>query len=103
MSPTTLLCRIMALPTDPVGLVKQLAIDDFSFRRGRTDGTVLVDGVRQRVIDLFAVKRDEMNAFYHSYDERFSARISGNFSGGDDASTASQGAPQATQSADHFH
>ncbi len=57
-SPTTLLRRTMALPTEKAGSVSQLAIDDFAFRRGRTYGTVLVDVVRHRVIDLFAVKRD---------------------------------------------
>ena len=32
----TILRRIMALPTEPVGQVPQIGIDDFSFRRGRT-------------------------------------------------------------------
>lgn len=40
----TLLRRIMALPDAPVGQVPQIGIDDFSFRRGRTFGTIIVDG-----------------------------------------------------------
>src|SRR6266702_3524950 len=32
----TILRRIMALPTEPVGEVPQIGIDDFSFRRGRS-------------------------------------------------------------------
>lgn len=39
----TILRRIMALPTEPVGNVPQIGIDDFSFRRGRTFGTIVVD------------------------------------------------------------
>jgi transposase len=39
----TLLRCIMALPTDPVGQITELGIDDFAFKRGRTYGTLLVD------------------------------------------------------------
>ena len=39
----TLIRRIMARPCAPVEQVVQLGIDDFSFRRGRKFGTILVD------------------------------------------------------------
>src|SRR5215469_678327 len=35
--------RIMALPPEPAGEVPQIGIDDFSFRRGRKFGTIVVD------------------------------------------------------------
>jgi transposase len=54
----TILRRIMAHPAAPVERVVQLGIDDFSFRRGRKFGTILVDMQTHQVIDVFAVKRD---------------------------------------------
>ncbi len=54
----TVLRRMMALATPPVEKVSQLGIDDFSFRRGRTFGTILVDLQSHAVIDVLAVKRD---------------------------------------------
>lgn len=51
-SPTTLLRRIMALPTEPVETVRELGSDDFSFRRGRRFGTLLVGLERHQILDL---------------------------------------------------
>src|SRR2546430_9605550 len=50
----TLLRRVMARPSASVKQVVELGIDDFSFRRGRTFGTILVDLQSHHVIDLLA-------------------------------------------------
>ncbi len=41
----TILRHIIALPTEPVGEIADIGIDDFSFRRGRTFGTLVVDSI----------------------------------------------------------
>jgi len=53
----TILRRIMALPTEPVGQITELGIDDFSFKRGRTFGTLLVDLQRHQVLDVLASQK----------------------------------------------
>ena len=50
-SPTTILRRIMVLPIAAREQVSELGIDDFSFRRGRKFGTILVDMQSHNVID----------------------------------------------------
>jgi transposase len=100
-SPTTLLRRLMALPTEAVGLVRQVGVDDFALLRGRNYGTVLVDGVRHQVIDLLPDRQAETaKAWMQAHPE---LDLVCRDRGGDDASAASQGAPQAAQSADRFH
>ena len=47
----TIIRRRMALPTAPGEQVAELGIDDFSFRRGRKFGTILVDMQSHQVID----------------------------------------------------
>ena len=48
----TILRCIMALPTEPVGQVTHIGIDDFSFRRGRRFGTIVVDLQTHEVLDV---------------------------------------------------
>ncbi len=91
----------MALPLPPVETVTHLGIDDFALRRGRTYGTVLVDLRRHKVIDLLPDRKAETAKTWmqaHSEIELVSRDR-----GGDYATAASQGAPQAVQTADRFH
>jgi transposase len=100
-SPTTLLRRIMALPTQKVGSVKELGVDDFALRRGKNYGTVFVDRVRHQVIDLLPDRKAETaKVWMQAHSE---TDLVCRDRGGDYASAASLGAPQAAQSADRFH
>jgi transposase len=58
----TILRRIMALPAKPIGPVIQLGIDDFSFKRGRTFGTLLVNMQTHQVVDVLADRKAETSA-----------------------------------------
>ncbi len=62
-SPTTILRRIMALPFVPVEAISSLGIDDWSFRRGRKFGTILVDLTSHKILDLLDVKRDYLMVY----------------------------------------
>lgn len=97
----TVLRRMMDLPTSAAGSVVALGIDDFSFRRGRRFGTILVDLDLHQVLDLLAERssqtsadwmRDHPEITYVSRDR-----------GKDYTQGASEGAPQATQISDRFH
>lgn len=100
-SKLTILRRIMALPTEPTGPVIQLGIDDFSFKCGRTFGTILVNLQTHQVIDVLADRKAETSATWmasHPEIELVSRDRAGDY-----ASAAASGAPQATQCADRFH
>ncbi len=58
----TILRRIMALPREPIGQIVQLGIDDFSFRRGRKFGTILVNLQKRQVIDVLPDRKAETSA-----------------------------------------
>jgi transposase len=97
----TILRRVMARPSASVKPVVQLGIDDFSFRRGRTFGTILVDMQSHQVIDLLPDRKVEtVSAWMSAHPE---IRLVSRDRGGDYASAAARAAPQARQCADRFH
>src|SRR5258708_7357359 len=97
----TILRCIMALPTGPVGQVSELGIDDFAFRRGRKFGTILVDMVSHKVIDVLPDRKAETAAAWMGAHPEI--ELVSRDRGGDYAAGARQGAPQAIQVADRFH
>src|SRR5215468_11123354 len=97
----TLLRRIMVLPTEPVGQVPQIGIDDFAFRRGRKFGTIIVDLQTHKVLDVLPDRTAETSAAWmltHPEIELVSRDR-----GGDYAAAARKAAPGAKQTADRFH
>ncbi len=97
----TILRRIMMLPTKPVGQIVQVGIDDFSFRRGRKFGTIVVDMQTHHVLDVLPDRTVDTSATWmvaHPQIELVSRDR-----GGDYAAAARKAAPQATQVADRFH
>jgi len=97
----TILRRMMALPTPAAGSVTVLGIDDFSFKRGRKFGTILVDLGRHTVSDLLAERSSQSAADWMRKHPEI-AYVSRD-RGKDYAQGASEGAPQAIQVSDRFH
>jgi len=97
----TILRRMMALPTEPVKQVSQLGIDDFAFRRGCKYGTILVDMITHQVIDMLPDRTSATSAAWMAAHPEI--ELVSRDRGGDYASAARAGAPQAIQCADSFH
>ncbi|MGH2478628.1 MAG: ISL3 family transposase [Ktedonobacteraceae bacterium] len=97
----TILRRIMALPTEPAGQVPQIGIDDFSFRRGRKFGTIIVDLQTHKMLDVLPDRTAERAAAWMAAHPEI--ELVSRDRGGDYASAAATGAPQAIQCADRFH
>ena len=100
-SPTTMLRRMMALSSPSSCQVSLLGIDDWSFRRGRTFGTILVDLATHAVLDLLPDRKAESAATWMRGHPEI--EVVSRDRGGDYASAAVAGAPQAIQCADRFH
>lgn len=52
ISDTTLLRSLHLVPTPPVGNVRVVGIDDWSWRRGQRYGTIIVDLQSHKIVDL---------------------------------------------------
>lgn len=97
----TILRRIMALPDVSASSVVYLGIDDFSFRRGYRFGTILVNLESHRVVDLLPDRQAETAARWMR--QQPDLAVISRDRGGEYASAARDGAPQAIQCADRFH
>ena len=97
----TILRRIMDLPDLPPGSILYLGIDDFSFRRGYRFGTILVNLENRRVVDLLPDREADTSAAWMRQHPDLMAVSRDR--GGEYASAAREGAPQAIQCADRFH
>jgi len=97
----TILRRIMDLPDVSAGSVVYLGIDDFAFRRGYRFGTILVNLESHRVVDLLSDRQAETAAQWMR--QQPDLAVVSRDRGGEYASAAREGAPQAIQCADRFH
>src|SRR5947207_10860174 len=100
-SPTTMLRRMMALASGVTPQVSWLGIDDWSFRRGRKFGTILVDLTTHAIIDLLPDRCAETSAAWMRAHPEI--EIVSRDRGEDYAAAARAGAPQAIECADRFH
>jgi hypothetical protein len=58
VSPDTLLRLARTSSIVESSVPEILAVDDFAFRQGMKEGTLLIDWERHQVVDLLIVKRD---------------------------------------------
>jgi transposase len=101
VAPSTLLRRVRAVPVAQAGKVHVLGVDDFAWKKGQTDGTILVDLELRRPIDLLPDRSEESletGLRTHPGIEIISRDRAGGY-----AAAARKGAPQAQQVADRFH
>ncbi len=100
-SPTTILRRTMTLSAPGSEAVSQLGIDDWSFRRGRQFGTILVNLATHEIIDLLPDRETgTAQAWMQAHPE---IDVVSRDRGEDYAAAARKGAPQARQVADRYH
>jgi transposase len=97
----TLLRLIRKVELPEHGTPKVLGVDDWSFRKGKTFGTILVDLEKHQVVDLLEERTSEVLAHWlksHTGIEIVSRDRSAEYARG-----VNDGAPNATQVADRWH
>lgn len=100
-APSTLLRRLMQLHPPTAAAVRVLGVDDWSWKKGRRYGTILVDLERHKIVDLLQDRSSE--AFAQWLRAHPSVEIISRDRGTDYAAAARKAAPHALQVADRFH
>jgi transposase len=101
VSGPTLLRRMRTRSYTPPASVSILGIDDWSWKKGATYGTILVDLELHKPIEILPDRTAETaEAWLRTHPE---VDIVSRDRGGDYAAAAKKGAPQAQQVADRFH
>jgi transposase len=101
ISPDTLLKLIRQSVQPPKSTPRVLGVDDWSFRRGRQMGTILVDLERRAVVDLLPVSTEE--AFAQWLQAHPGVQIISRDRGEIYATGGRTGAPDALHVADRWH
>src|SRR2546423_6521104 len=101
VSASTLLRRLREVACPPPQSVRILGVDDWSWKKGQTYGTILVDLELRKPIELLADRKEEtLTAWLLTHPE---IAVISRDRGGEYAAAARKGAPQAQQIADKFH
>jgi transposase len=101
VSDATVLWSLFLFPLPEVGQVQVVGVDDWSWRRGKRFGTILVNLQTHKIIDLLADREAEsVQKWLAKHPE---VEIVSRDRGGVYIDGATLGAPQATQVADRWH
>jgi len=103
VSDTTVLWSVQLeqAPTTATDQVRVVGIDDWSWRRGQSYGTIIVDLERRRVLDLLPDRSVEAISTWLAAHPRI--EVVSRDRGANYVEGATKGAPQATQVADRWH
>jgi len=101
LSDATLLWSLYLVPLPPIGKVQVIGIDDWSWRRGKRYGSIIVDLRTHKIIDLLPERTVESVIAW--LEAHAGVEIVSRDRGGTYVDGATQGAPGAIQVCDRWH